>query len=876
MSTPIPPTRVTRFAMEEASSEPSQSGPIMPGIPEIIDANELYQTEVYTDIPIPARTATMQVIPTRSHVPPTAQPTQPTNQPNEHAARRPPRQAHPELLSPSSQNGRPFAIPKRSTTVRRVELTSKGNLQVDIPVPAEILENALLKSGKEVEYVRYTAATCDADQFPEGYTLRASNYGRQTEIMIVVTMYNEDQVLFARTMHALFTNLTDFLGRESWGPDSWKRIVVCIVSDGRRKVNPGVLNVLSVMGCYQDGVAKNDVGGKPVAAHIFEYTTQIDVDSNMNVTSNVPMQVIFCLKEENAKKINSHRWFFNAFCPLLKPNVTILVDVGTRPLPTSLFHLWNVFDRHPNVGGACGEIQADISPGWSKALTNPIVAAQNFEYKISNTFDKPLESAFGYISVLPGAFSAYRYEALRNYEPGKGPLASYFRGEDIHSGKEVAGVFENNMFLAEDRILCFELVCKPGEAWRLRYESKAAAITDVPEQISELVSQRRRWLNGSTFAAVHAIGDWGKVYRSGHSLLRKIAFTLELIYIVASQVVSFLMLGNFYLIFHFLLVQNVPGLPGNSPPYAFGPAGYWVAWSLDFVYFLLIVVMFIVALGNRPAGSKTIYRMEAWLWAFLMGVTLYLIGWTAYSIISAAIVSINDNGGGATGLWNELKTNYSFTSLLAAFASTWIAWAIAGLLFLTPWHMLNSFVQFMLLSPFWVNVLQVYANCNINDVAWGTKGDDKKQDLPSAPKVQGEVVLELPDATKSTEASEVYREQLALLKQELVVIDAPKRDAVTKREDDFKIYRTVVLLVWVIANAVLVAVMTNPVVVNAMKVSSGAIMNPYLIFLFYIALAFGIIKMAGVVYYLFVQQLLDYREKPTLGNTMAKRPEFSV
>ena len=67
---------------------------------------------------------------------------------------------------------------------------------------------------------------------------------------------------------------------------------------------------------------KRSVNQKEVKAHLFEYTTSFALDPNLHIKfpdkGIVPTQIIFCLKEKNQKKINSHRWFFNAFAPMLQ------------------------------------------------------------------------------------------------------------------------------------------------------------------------------------------------------------------------------------------------------------------------------------------------------------------------------------------------------------------------------------------------------------------------------------------------------------------------------------------------------------------------------------------------------------------------------
>jgi chitin synthase len=324
-----------------------------------------------------------------------------------------------------------------------------------------------------------------------------------------MTSYNEDKKLFSRTMHAVMGNVRDIVKSKSkfWNPKAgkeeggaragqgWEKIVVCLVCDGIDPCDKGMLDVLATLGVYQDNIMKKEVDGKATVAHIFEYTTQISVDpkpslivpSAENEAANmVPVQVILAIKQVNAKKINSHRWAFNAFAAQLQPEVCILIDVGTQPGRKSLYELWACFHNDKHCGGACGEIYVQTKSG--KKLTNPRVAAQNFEYKMSNILDKPLESSFGFVSVLPGAFSAYRYRALQGR-----PLNEYFRGDATNPtsgsrGHDNMSIFEQNMYLAEDRILCFELMAKANARWVLTYVKSAKGETDVPDSAAELIS----------------------------------------------------------------------------------------------------------------------------------------------------------------------------------------------------------------------------------------------------------------------------------------------------------------------------------------------------------------------------------------------------
>ncbi|KAF7729636.1 Chitin synthase, class 1 [Apophysomyces ossiformis] len=758
--------------------------------------------------------------------------------------------------SPTSPNGSfyvPRRQPRRYKTVRQVKLT-KGNLVLENPVPTKYLQGLPRKDAEEFTHMRYTAATCDPSEFEsQNYKLRQNLLNRETELFIVLTMYNEDEVLFCRTMHGVMKNIAHMCSKtrsNTWNSEGWKKIVVCIVSDGRTKIHPRTLSVLAAMGVYQEGVAKNIVEGKPVTAHIYEHTTQISIDADMNFrgadTGIVPVQLLFCLKEKNQKKINSHRWFFQAFGPLINPKICVLIDVGTKPGHASIYHLWKSFDINKNVAGACGEIRAMLGRGWVYLL-NPIVASQNFEYKMSNILDKPLESVFGHISVLPGAFSAYRYSALQNDVHGHGPLEKYFLGESMHGSD--ADIFTANMYLAEDRILCYELVAKKDSAWVLHYVCNAYGETDVPDNVPEFISQRRRWLNGSFFAGIYSLVHWRKVWSSDHFFLRKFVFMFEDIYQLYNLFFSWFAIGNFYLIF-FIMTSSMESDFLDPRPYSADIAKI-LHVSLNYIYVVLLVVQFIIAMGNRPQGFKWAYTLSFVFFALLMLYIMFCTVWITVVGVRAAF----KNAEGSPDMFVELLKQSTFREVIISVISTYVMYFVASMLFLDPWHMFTSFVPYIFMSPSYINVLNIYAFCNTHDVSWGTKGDNTvSTDLgvvKAKKDASGEHSVEIEVPTEQKDLNEQYEEACLELKKK---VEAPvqHRDAKTKQEDYYKAFRTRLVLCWIITNMALVAAITNTQILQWMGTPNQRSMI-YLGFILWSVAGLAAIRFLGSCLYLFMR-----------------------
>lgn len=115
---------------------------------------------------------------------------------------------------------------------------------------------------------------------------------------------------------------------------------------------------------------------------------------------------------------------------------------------------------------------------------------------MGHVIDKSFESWLGFIHVLPGAFSGYRWEALNC--PKNKSIDKYL--EYILNDKPNDDIYKANMYLAEDRIFSLYLYGSSTGNYSLKFVMDAEIKVDGPKTLLKLKLQRRRWINGAWFA----------------------------------------------------------------------------------------------------------------------------------------------------------------------------------------------------------------------------------------------------------------------------------------------------------------------------------------------------------------------------------------
>jgi len=135
------------------------------------------------------------------------------------------------------------------------------------------------------------------------------------------------------------------------------------------------------------------------------------------------------------------------------------------------------------------------------------------------------------------------------------------------------------------------------------------------DALPEFISQRRRWLNGAFFAAVYSLLHWKQIWKTDHTVGRKILLHIEFVYQFISLLFTFFSLvefaglsaciavltciqANFYLTFYF-----VAGSLRDPKVDPFGHnIGNYIFYILKYFCVLLICMQFIISMGNRPQG----------------------------------------------------------------------------------------------------------------------------------------------------------------------------------------------------------------------------------------------------------------------------------
>lgn len=287
---------------------------------------------------------------------------------------------------------------------------------------------------------------------------------------------------------------------------------------------------------------------------------------------------------------------------------------------------------------------------------------------------------------------------------------------------------------------------------------------------------------------------------------------IQLIYNMFTVFLSWFMLASFWLTTTVIMdLVGDPVAASNTTAehhgWPFGDTATPIINTiLKYTYLAFLLVQFILALGNRPKGSKVTYIISFCVFgiinAYLIVLSMYLAvrGIAGASIQTDTVDDFFKSFFGSSGASGGI--------IIVALLATFGLYFVASFMYLDPWHMFTSFGQYLLLMSSYINILMVYSFSNWHDVSWGTKGSDKADALPSATtkKEDGKgAVIEEIDRPQEDIDSQFESTVKRALKPFVPEVEVEQKTL----EDSYKSFRTKLLICWIFSNAALAVAITS-------------------------------------------------------------------
>jgi len=488
---------------------------------------------------------------------------------------------------------------------------------------------------------------------------------KDCQVLICITIYNENSFDLQATLQGVLKNIEN-LTQDRVCPG---KFCITLIQDGLEKLHPNMTEYGESMNLF---FLRNIEDSDPNTLHL--YATEFTLAKN-NHESYPTVTLVTGVKQSNKGKINSHRWFFKCICHYINPKYCVLMDCGTIPNDYSIYKLIEEMQINPQVGGACGNILPE-----DPKVCHLLEISQDIEYRVSHFMDKCLESLFGFVTVLPGAFCGYRWEAING-----DPLDEYY----FYSYREdaVVNCWRANMFLAEDQLLGTATVLRKDKNYLLSYLSDAKVSTDVPSTYQSIMQQRRRWINGARFAYFQTLVMFANLQKTNHSFCRKFFLTVFFLY------QSFnLLIGTFAPAVFFMYIYTISKT-------RFGGDWEVLTWVTSGTYIGCLVTLLGISLVPRAVHKfRNIYILCAGLLGVLTLAALFLIIYELFQ--------------------RRITFEVSFY-LGVMFLGLFLCAALHGQLK----AYLRGMFQYLYMLPSFLNMYMIYAFCNVHDVTWGIRND---------------------------------------------------------------------------------------------------------------------------------------------------------